>query len=98
MTRADVADPAAMLFAAFPQARPQPETVQVYERMLMDLERPALEGAIVRLLATARFTPTIGEVRDLATRTDGEPLALEAWGLVVDASRKRVGRVVDRFG
>ncbi len=98
MKHIEVSELMTMLFAGFPQGKPQPETVQVYERMLIDLDYAALKRAVANLLATSRFLPAIAEIRDEATKGAAEPLALEAWGLVVEASRKRSGRVVDRFG
>ncbi|HEU4727652.1 MAG TPA: replicative helicase loader/inhibitor [Kofleriaceae bacterium] len=82
----------AVLIAAFPASKFTPETVGVYERMLADLDYAAAQAAVERLIATARFLPTVAEIRDAAltmhageTRPGGD-----AWGDVL--------RAIGRYG
>lgn len=92
MTDAEVAKLVAVMMGAFPSAKVTPETSKVYERMLRDLDYPAANAAVERLLATARFMPTVADIREAAlslnlgeTRPGGE-----AWGEVL--------RLIGRWG
>lgn len=57
-------------------------TQGVYRRMLADLNYPEANAAIERLIATAKFLPTIAEIREAAMTVDrGEVRSgAEAWG------------------
>ncbi len=87
MTKLEVAKLVGVLIASFPNSKVSPETSLVYERMLADLDYPAANAAVERLLATARFMPTIAEIRESAlTLERGEVRAGgEAWGEVLKA-------------
>lgn len=87
MTQAEAAKLVAVLLATFPQSRASTATSQVYERMLADLEYPAANAAVERLLATARFMPTIAEIREtaLAITVGEQKPGGQAWGAVVKA-------------
>jgi len=93
MTEGQVAKLVAVLIAAFPSAKISTETSAVYERMLGDLDYPAANAAIERLLATSKWLPTVAEIREAAlTLYAGEIGAGgEAWGEVV-AAIGRYGR------
>lgn len=84
MTQAETAKLVAVLLAAFPQSRATQQTSQAYERMLGDLDYPAANAAVERLLATARFMPTIAEIREttLALTVGEQKPGGEAWGVV----------------
>lgn len=77
----------AVLVASFPSSKITLDTVGIYERMLADLEYVVANAAVERLLATAKFLPTIAEIREAcAALTVGEKRAGgEAWGDVLDA-------------
>jgi hypothetical protein len=77
----------AVLIAAFPAGKITDETVGVYERMLGDLDYPAANAAVERLLATSKWLPTVAEIREAAlTLNTGEIRAGgEAWGEVITA-------------
>jgi hypothetical protein len=92
VTKSEVAKLVAVMAAAFPNAKVTPETSSVYERMLADLEYPAANAAVERLLATCKFLPTVAEIRESAlTLTSGEVRAGgEAWGDVL--------RLIGRYG
>ena len=89
MTQAETAKLVAVLMASFPSNKATAATSQVYERMLADLDYAAAQAAVERLLATARFMPTIGEIRETALAlTYGEQKpGGEAWSAVVRAMK-----------
>jgi hypothetical protein len=93
MTQLEVAQLVAMLAAAFPHARIGEKTMQVYESMLADLDHEAAKRACARLLSTAKFMPTIAEIRGATVDMEHGPrrIGAEAWGDVNDAVR-RFGR------
>lgn len=96
MTQVETAKLVAVLLAAFPAAKVTGGTSQVYEKMLADLDYVAANAAVERLIATARFMPTVAEIRDAAmTLTTGEKRpGGDAWGDVLKAVR-RFGRYRD---
>ena len=87
MTESECKKLVAVLLGAFPSARIAAQTPAVYERMLIDLEYPAANAAIERLLATARWMPTVGEIREttLALCVGEQKPGGEAWGAVLKA-------------
>lgn len=54
------------LVAAFPRQEVTPETITVYAHRLSALPIAAVETAVDRAMDTARFFPTIGEIKDAA--------------------------------
>lgn len=92
MTAAEVSRLVAVVIAAFPGARVNSGTSQIYERMLADLPYPAANAAVERLLATTKFLPSVAEIREAAlTVANGEQTAGgEAWG--------EVQRLIARWG
>lgn len=92
MTKTEAAKLVAVLIAAFPHGKLTPQTSAVYEDMLSDLDYATTNAAVRRLMATARFLPTIAEIRGAAlevTHGQARPGG-DAWGDVLDA--------VSRFG
>ena len=51
MTASEAAKIVAVMLAAFPAAKGSAQTSQIYERMLADLDYPAVNAAVERLLA-----------------------------------------------
>lgn len=94
MTKPEVAKLVAVMMAAFPSAKVTADTSMVYERMLGDLDYPAANAAVEKLLATSRWMPTVSEIREaVLSLTEGEPKpGGEAWGEVIAA----VGRYGSR--
>ena len=92
MTQTECQKLVAVLLGAYPQARIAAATPGVYERMLVDLDVKAANAAVERLLATAKFMPTIAEIREAALAvTVGEiKRGGEAWG--------EVQRLLARYG
>lgn len=93
MTPADVAELVAILAGAFPRPPMTERTMMVYERMLADLEVEAANRAVARLISTAKWLPTIAEIRAAAVEIarGARRAGAEAWGDVTEAIR-RVGR------
>lgn len=87
MTKPEVAKLVAVLIAAYPAGKFSSETSQIYERMLADLGYPEANAAVEQLLATSKWMPTVGEIRErVLALTAGEVRAGgEAWGLVLKA-------------
>lgn len=93
MTDAESTMALKVLFAAYPAAMArqsdiqQQETRKTYRLMLADLNFDLVQCAVARLIATAKWLPTVAEIREAAvlisagnTRT-----GLEAWGDVTRA-------------
>ncbi len=87
MNQAEAKKLVAVLLGAFPQSRISQMTPEIYERMLADLDYPAANAAVERLLATAKFMPTIAEIREtaLAIAVGEQKPGGSAWGGVLKA-------------
>lgn len=90
MTQLEVAKLVAVLLTAYPAAKASENTSAIYERMLADLDYPAANAALERLLATSRFLPTVAEIREAALTLYAGELRPggDAWGSVLAAIRK----------
>ncbi len=89
MTKSEARQLVAVLFAAYQQANIREKTLEVYETMLADLEFHPTQQAIMRLVATSKWLPTIAEIRAMSVDLKFGPQrsGLEAWGDVVAAIR-----------
>lgn len=85
-TREDVLEVMAILSAAYPNFQLTPETVQVYRRMLDDIDGEVLRAAATSCIRTSKWFPTVAELVAAATEIMANTLALptaaEAWGQV----------------
>jgi hypothetical protein len=113
VTKSEAAKLVAVLIAAYQgqsaSSKITTATSEVYERMLGDLDYPAANAAVERLLATSKFLPTIAEVRDATLTVTGGGTGGggeirpggEAWGEVLEAigryGRNRTPGVDFRF-
>lgn len=96
MTEAEAQKLVTVLVTAFPgqlgrmDREQQANTMAVYRGMLADLEYPVANAAVERLLATAKFMPTISEIRDVALTlmSDEQRAGGSAWGDVLEAVSK----------
>lgn len=96
MTEVDAQQIVMILTAAFPRefsaldAEQQRDTRRVYRLMLGDLDADRAEAAVKRLVATARFMPTVAEIRAaVGVVAHGvKRSSAEAWGDVHAAMRK----------
>jgi hypothetical protein len=87
VTKIEVQKLVAVLLAAFPSARITEGTSAVYESMLADLDHRLANAAVQSLIATARFMPTIAEIRDAVVELQRGPRRAggDAWGDVLRA-------------
>lgn len=65
-------------------------TAELWYRMLADVPYELAERALLKVLATVKYFPTIAEVREaVAELLEPDQLSpIEAWGLVLQAVRK----------
>jgi len=94
VTKSESAEIVRMLIAAYPHTKfvDVVRSSTVYQAGLADLDREVCHRAVVRLIGTAKFLPTIAEIRE-ACVTENHGLrrpAGDAWGDVV-AAMKRYG-------
>lgn len=91
MTSIEASKVVLMLMAAFPQGeRQSDETIRMYEELILDLDFNVAKAAVIRLIQSSKFLPSIAEVR-LAARdvtTGLRRTGLEAWGDVTRAIRQ----------
>lgn len=79
----------------FPSSKVDAEALTLYVAALDDLTYPQIKAGVVKLLNTAKFFPTIAEVREAAgqmvahVRHEGKPDAGEAWGEVIKFMHER---------
>ena len=92
MTKREVAELVVILATAFQNWKPTEEVSALYERLLEDVDADAGKRAVLRLVATLKFPPTIAEIRSAAAELacGHRRLGAEAWGDVLEAIR-RVG-------
>ncbi len=78
-----------ILMAAYPSNKATAQTSVVYESMLRDLDYKAAGAAVERLIATAKWMPTVAEIREatLAIMTGEQKPGGEAWGAVLKAMK-----------
>lgn len=92
MNRKEIINLLAIATANFPnlQQKEMKPTAVLWERALSDLSYEVAEKAVIKVLSTSRFFPTIADIREAAADiTQPRTLdAMEAWGLVVDAIRR----------
>jgi hypothetical protein len=93
MEKSEVTELVMMLFAAFPAAKGDAEswrrTLRVYGEMLIDLDVNLTRQAVMRLVATAKWLPTIAEIRAASTDLRLGPVrdGGEAWKDVMEKAR-----------
>jgi hypothetical protein len=76
-----------MLQAAYPRLDLGPQTIQVYQLSLADIEPRLLQAAVLKHISTSKWLPTIADLRqgvtELVLEAEGQLTAPEAWGLVM---------------
>lgn len=92
MTRSEVAKLLSLATANFPamQERDMRPTLVLWEKMLSDLPPEVAEAALLKVLVSAKFFPTVAEIREAAVQISQPRVmdASEAWGQVMTALRK----------
>lgn len=92
MNRKEIINLLAIATANFPnmQEKDMKPTAILWEKSLSDIDYQTAESALLKVLSTSRFFPTIADIRE-ATAQITQPRvldAIEAWGMIVEAIRK----------
>lgn len=92
MTRQEIIKLLSIATANFPsmQERDMKPTAVLWERALADIPYDVAEKALLKVLSTSKFFPTIAEIREAVTELTQPRVmdAIEAWELIVQAIRK----------
>ena len=92
MTRKEIVTLLSMATANFPSTQKQDltATLMLWEKALSDIPYQVAENAVIKVLATSKFFPTIAEIREAATQmTKPRKIdAMEAWGQILLAVRR----------
>lgn len=92
MNRKEIINLLAIATANFPsmQEKDMKPTAVLWEKSLSDVEYAVAEKALLKVLSTSKFFPTVADLREaIAQLTQPRIIdAIEAWGMVVDAIRK----------
>lgn len=92
MNRKEIINLLGIATANFPnlQQKEMKPTAILWEKSLADIPYDIAESAVIKVLSTSKFFPTIADIRE-ATAQITQPRtidAMEAWGLILEAIRK----------
>lgn len=92
MNRKEILELLSIATANFPnmQERDLRPTAVLWEKSLADIPYHVAEKAVITVLSTSKFFPTIAEIREAAAQLT-QPRVIdwsEAWGLITQAIRK----------
>jgi hypothetical protein len=92
MNRKEIINLLGIATANFPnlQQKEMKPTAVLWEKALEDIPYDIAEKALIKVLSTSKFFPTLAEIRE-ATAQITQPRtidAMEAWGLILQAIRK----------
>lgn len=75
------------MIRAYPSCDFTPEQVKIYEKLLCDIDFDLAKAAVVHLIATSKWLPTVAEIRAAAFKLSEGPVRSgeEAWGDVIEA-------------
>lgn len=94
MTKDEIGTLIALTAANFPntQERDLRPTLNLWKEMLSDMPFDVAKAAVIKVLSTARFWPTVAEIREAATHLTQPHImsSAEAWGLF-ERSNDRYG-------
>jgi hypothetical protein len=92
MTRQEIVQLLSIATANFPSTQKQDmkATLILWEKALADIPYAVAENAVIKVLSTSKYFPTIAEIRESATQlTQPRKMdAMEAWEQIVLAIRK----------
>ena len=92
MTKGEIGKLVTLATANFPnlQEKDMRPTMALWEKMLSDLPYELAEIALIKVLSTGRFFPTVAELREAAAQISQPRImeASEAWGQVMEGLRK----------
>ena len=81
--------------AAFPQSRMDRAGLMIYAKALKELSTAEIDAAMLHLMRTLRFFPSVAEIfesagviRSAALQNDGKPDAGQAWKEAMDCVKK----------
>lgn len=113
-SRQEIIKALTVLAAAYPRFELPPATVEIYTRLLIDLDFDTLKAATLHCATVYKFFPTVAEIRaaavELQTMAEGIPAESEAWGEVIkriqdvgsygtpEFSHPLIAQVVRQFG
>jgi len=90
-----------VLSAAYPRFELPIATVEIYCRLLLDLDFDTLKAATLHCATVYKFFPTVAEIREAATElktmAEGIPSDAEAWGQVLEQIRSKGSYGVPEF-
>jgi hypothetical protein len=91
MQNTDIFKILGILICAYPNNKVEKQTLQLYAKMLEDLDISILDQAAKICMTTVKFFPSIAEIRaaaaEVMARATGLPSAAGAWGEVQDLIR-----------
>jgi hypothetical protein len=91
MNRKEIINLLGIATANFPnlQTKDMQPTAVLWEKALKDIDYMTAEKALIKVLSTSRFFPTIADIREAASQITNPRVmdAIEAWGLIVRAIR-----------
>jgi len=91
-TKPEITKALMVLAAAYPRFELPTATVEIYCRLLVDLDFDTLKAATLQCATIYKFFPTVAEIRlaavELQTMAEGIPSEAEAWGEVVKGLRE----------
>ncbi len=92
MNRTEVINLLGMATANFPsmQEKDMRPTATLWEQALSDIKYDVAQKALIKVLSTSKFFPTVAEIREAAMEITQPRYmdAMEAWDLIVQAIRK----------
>ena len=92
MNRKEIINLLGIATANFPsmQQKDMTPTAVLWEKALSDIPYNVAEKAVIKVLSTSRFFPTIADIREASSQlTQPRTMdAMEAWGLIGEAIRK----------
>lgn len=90
MNHVESAELFAVMVSLWPNNKANEATARLYDEALSDLPFPLARRAVARLARTARWFPTVAEIREQAVDLEhgGRRLGLEAWGDVLAEVRR----------
>jgi len=94
MNRKEIINLLGIATANFPnmQNKDMQPTAVLWEKSLSDIEYRVAEAALIKVLSTSRFFPTIADIREAVSQLTQPKVmdAMDAWGLV--------GQAIKRYG
>jgi len=91
MTPEEVSRLLVLAVANFPnlQDKDMEPTAMLWQKMLSDMPYQLAENALVKVLATSKFFPSVAEIREAASQLTqpAQMTAIDAWGEVLKAIR-----------